>query len=66
MNIYGYNLKTENDVLLDKLEDKIVNWLAILPDAHILLGGDFNITLYNVIYRWPPGSCTNTNVKLKC
>ncbi len=38
--------------------------LAKFPDAHILLGGDFNITLDNVIDRWPPGSCTNMNVKL--
>lgn len=29
------------------------------------MGGDFNITLDNVIDRWPPGSCSNTNVKLK-
>ena len=33
--------------------------------THILLGDDFNITLDNVIDRWPPGSCSNTNVKLK-
>ncbi len=41
------------------------NWLAKFPDADILLGGDFHITLDNVIDRWPIGSCTNTNVKLK-
>lgn len=30
-----------------------------------LLGGDFNITLDNVIDRWPSGPCHNTNLKLK-
>ncbi len=31
MNIYGYNLKTENDVL-DKLEEKIVHWCDRCPE----------------------------------
>lgn len=50
---------------LDKTKEKVIHWLAKFPDAHILLGGDFNITLDNTNDRWPPGSSTNTNVKLK-
>lgn len=65
INIYGYNSKAENDVLLDRIEERIVHWLAKFPNAHILLGGDFNITLDNVIDRWPPGPSSNTNAKLK-
>jgi len=65
INIYGYNLKVENDALLDRIEERIVHWLAKFPNAHILLGGDFNITLDNMIDRWPPGHSSNTNAKLK-
>lgn len=64
INIYGYNTKAENDILLDRIEERIVHWLAKFPNAHIILGGYF-FTLDNVIDRWPPGSCSNTNVKLK-
>lgn len=64
INIYGYNTKIQNDTFLDKIEEKIVHWLSKFPNAHILLGGDFNITLENLIDRWPPGYNSNLNVKL--
>ncbi len=64
LNVYGYNSKAENDIILDRIEERIVHWLTKFPNAYILLGGDFNITLDGVD-RWPPGSYSNMNVKLK-
>lgn len=65
LNVYGYNSKAENYILLDRIEERIVHWLTKFPNAYILLGGDFNITLDNMVDRWPPGSYSNMNVKLK-
>ena len=39
--------------------------LIKFPEAYLLIGSDFNITLDNTPYRWPPGSRTRTADTLK-
>lgn len=54
VNLYGYNSKCENDVLIDVLESCFLHCLSKYPNAMIGLGGDFNIALDGLQDRWPP------------
>lgn len=47
------------------MESRILHWLSKFPNAHLLIGGDFNITLDNAVDRWPPGSQSNSRAALK-
>lgn len=64
INIYGYNSSTENDILLDVVEDKLVLYMDKYPEASLIIGGDFNITQNDTLDRWPPRQ-SNSNSKLK-
>ncbi len=48
--------------MLDLIEHRIKHWLT---SAHILIGGDFNITLNSQIDRWPPGRNSSETTKIK-
>lgn len=65
INIYGYSTMSDNSILLNNVEKRILYWLARFPNAYLLIGGDFNITLDNTIDRWPPGPQTSANANLK-
>lgn len=65
INIYGYNTLSDNNNLLINVEKRICYWMARFPNAYLIIGGDFNVTLDNTIDRWPPGNQTSTSVKLK-
>jgi len=71
INIYGYNTSVENNMLLDTLEDKILedkisHWLNKYPHASLVVGGDFNIAMNNMLDRWPPRRSGSPNSVLKC
>ncbi len=51
--------------MLDLIKHGIKHWLSKFPSAHILIGGDFNITLYSHIDRWPPGRDSSVATKIK-
>lgn len=38
-NIYGFNSTTENNKLLDKLEEQTLFWLSKFPNANVIIGG---------------------------
>lgn len=65
VNVYGYNSKSENDNLLDLIENRILNWLSKYPNSLLILGGDFNMTFDNTIDRWPPTQSSPPNTRLK-
>lgn len=65
INIYGYNTVNGNNNLLTEVENRILHWLSKYPNAHLLVGGDFNISLENTVDRWPPGPQSNTSAALK-
>lgn len=65
INIYGYNLVSDNNTLLTIVEKKICYWLARFPNAHLIIGGDFNVTLDDTIDRWPPRYQTSSSANLK-
>ncbi len=65
VNIYGYNLNTENDKLFESLEERILLWFRKHPHAFLLIGGDFNITLNDFVDRWPPKQPGSSNTILK-
>lgn len=64
-NLYGYNSKSDNDKLLDSLENRIFLWLSKYPDSLLFIGGDFNTTLDDTMDRWPPAQSSSSNTKLK-
>lgn len=64
-NIYGYNSSLENIQLFANIENRLKYWLKKFPNSHILLGGDFNITLNSEIDRWPPTLDNNRNAYFK-
>lgn len=64
-NIYGYNSSLENIQLFANIENRLKYWLNKFPNSHILLGGDFNITLNSEIDRWPPTLDNNRNAYFK-
>ncbi len=65
VNIYGYNLNTENDKLFESLEEIILLWFRKHPQAFLLIGGDLNITLNDFVDRWPPKQPGSSNTILK-
>lgn len=65
VNIYGYNVTRDNDLLFETIEDKILLWLNTYPDALIFIGGDFNMVPDNQMDRLPPKRSTSVNTKLK-
>lgn len=65
INIYGYNSNAQNARLLDLIEHRNKHWLTKFPSAHILIGGDFNITLNSQIELWPPGRNSSVTTKIK-
>ncbi len=65
VNIYGYNLNTENDKLFESLEERTLLWFRKHPHAFVLIGGDFNITLNDFVDRWPPKQPGSSNTILK-
>lgn len=64
-NIYGYNSNLENIQLFANIENRLKYWLTKFPNAHILLGGDFNVSLNSEIDRWPPARDNNRNAYFK-
>ena len=65
VNMYGYNSKSENDNLLDLIENRILNWLSKYPNFLLILGVDFNITFDDTIDRWPQTQSSPLNTRLK-
>lgn len=65
INIYGYNSKSENDLLLEKVDNFIMHWLSQFPNCVILVGGDFNMVLDNFADCWPPRTSSNQSTNLK-
>lgn len=65
VNIYGYNLNTENDKLFESLDDRFSFWFQEYPQAFLLVGGDFNITLNVLFDRWPPKQSGSSSNALK-
>lgn len=65
INIYGYNITHENDLLFEVIEETILLWLNTYPDALVFIGGDFNIVPDNQLDRLPPRQATSVNSKLK-
>ncbi len=61
VNIYGFNSKSQNDDLLNSLEEKLINWLAKFPNAYLIIGGDFNIVSDEIWDRGAPGRPPNVN-----
>lgn len=55
-NIYGYNTSTDNKILFDKLDEKLTYWSNKFPKAFIILGGDFNVSINNLLDRYPSKS----------
>lgn len=49
INIYGYNSSVETNILFDTLEDKTSYWLTNYPSASLVLGGDFNIAVNDML-----------------
>lgn len=53
-NVYGYNTKKNNETLILELDHILVSWLKKIPNAFLLLGGDFNNILDNSLDKSPP------------
>lgn len=64
--IYGYNRRSDNDELLDSLDAKRTILTQKYVNAHLIIGGDFNILLNESLDRWPPGKLSLANSPLKC
>ncbi|KAJ0055383.1 hypothetical protein NL108_016677 [Boleophthalmus pectinirostris] len=60
-NIYGYNSKKDNEEFFKSIENILIDCLAKFPDASLLLGGDFNVTVDSATDRWPPGRSSLAN-----
>ncbi len=54
VNIYGYNSVAENCTFLNMLDQKLSSALRKYPTAFLILGGDFNIVMSNMLDRHPP------------
>lgn len=61
LNFYGYNSKSDNESLLDCVEERLLVWLGKYPDSLIIMGGHFNTVLDNTLDRWPPRLPTSRN-----
>lgn len=64
-NIYGYNSRQENEILVITIEDIITDWFTKFSNAILLIGGDFNVTINSVMDKWPPGLSNNANAYFK-
>lgn len=64
VNIYGYNSRPENILLIDEIDKKIQYWLNKYPDSYLIVGGDFNVVMNNRIDRFPPKTQTASNLYL--
>jgi len=53
-NIYGYNTSPDNKNFFDKLDEKLTLWSNKFPNAFLILGGDFNVSINNYLDRHPP------------
>ena len=64
-NIYGYNVKSENEGLLDSIEQQLLVWLDKFPGASLLIGGDFNVAQNSQFDRWPAKQNSSESDHLK-
>uniref|UniRef100_A0A3B3I0R1 Reverse transcriptase domain-containing protein n=1 Tax=Oryzias latipes TaxID=8090 RepID=A0A3B3I0R1_ORYLA len=65
VNVYGFNSRTENNLLFNRLETRLLHWLSKYPKSFIIFGGDFNTVFDNSMDRWPPRSPdSNSPIKL--
>lgn len=58
--VYGYNTKTDNDLLFDTLGSHSISWLSKYPNLLFVVGGDFNVTVDDSVDRWPPKNRANS------
>lgn len=65
INVYGYSSKSENDSLLETLENKIQQTLNNFPYSGLVVGGDFNMILDHNIDCWPSRDQSSVNNNLK-
>lgn len=63
-NIYGYNNKQENIDLILVVNEKIESLISKFANLKILLGGDWNYSLNNMMDRWPSKSQESNNYML--
>lgn len=54
VNIYGYNSVADNCAFFNMLDQKLSVAIKKYPTAFIILGGDFNIVMNNMLDRYPP------------
>ena len=59
-NVYGYNTKTDNNLLFDNVGSRFISWLSKYPNLLFVIGGDFNVTVDDSVDRWPPKTKTNS------
>ncbi len=64
VNIYGYNSVAENCTFLNMLDQKLSSALRKYPTAFLILGGDFNIVMSNMLDRHPPRKAASPNSNL--
>lgn len=64
VNIYGYNSVAENCDFFNTLDQKLSYALGKYPTAFLILGGDFNITMNNMLDRYPPRKAVSPNSHL--
>ena len=53
-------------MFLDTIEDKISYWLNKYPYASLVVEGDFNIEMNNMLDKWPPRRSGSRNSVLSC
>lgn len=46
----------DNELFLNKLDEKFTYWSNKFPNAFFILGGDFNVSFNNSLDRYPPKS----------
>jgi len=64
VNVYGYNSVSENHAFFNTLDQKLSYALGKYPSAFLILGGDFNIALNNILDRLPPRKTVSPNSNL--
>lgn len=65
VNIYGFNSNSENNQLLDIIEDKLSFYTTKFPGSNVLIGGDFNVVMDPSVDRWPPAQPLKSISKLQ-
>ncbi len=53
VNVYGYNVRSQNKDLLETITDVINDLKARYPTEYVLIGGDFNMTPDEFMDRHP-------------